>query len=256
MSEDAENASTVFLLGDSITQGLGSKRINFVERLKELVAPLHVESLALTGTTINYPLELLAKGEMPLEGGCYVILYGNVDAQIRPNREGRVFSAIPMRFRGGGMLMPRPFYSRNPIKSVVQHAENFARKMISSLIIAVDGTEQWVDADSFAKHYGELLDSLAPSPCICCSTVHIDGMLFKGTPEQYGIFDDLIVEACSSRGAIHLDIGTPLRRAVEAAGWDSVYNKDHFHPNAGGYELMARLIANKVAVAMGEDSAA
>ena len=43
------------LLGDSITQGLGSKKINFTENLNSLLGDgFHVDNMALTGTTISY----------------------------------------------------------------------------------------------------------------------------------------------------------------------------------------------------------
>ena len=50
----------VILLGDSITQGLGSKKINFTEELqKRLGESFQVENMALTGTTIHYVEEIL-----------------------------------------------------------------------------------------------------------------------------------------------------------------------------------------------------
>lgn len=50
----------VILLGDSITQGLGSKKVNFTQALQNKLGGNYiVENMALTGTTILYAREIL-----------------------------------------------------------------------------------------------------------------------------------------------------------------------------------------------------
>lgn len=177
-----------------------------------------------------------------------VVLYGNVDAQIRPNRAGKVFPRIPKRFQGGGMLMPRPFYSHDFFKRVGQLADNAARKFFAMLIKSVDGTEQWVPLPSFKLRYDQLLDGLARSglTAVACSCVYIDERLFPGTPHEYIAFNESIRECAEAHGAPYVDMWSTFKMAVEAQGWDSVYNKDHFHPNGKGYVLMAQRIANVI----------
>ena len=52
----------IVLLCDSITQGLGSKKINFTENLNSLLVDgFHVDNMALTGTTISYAQEILPR---------------------------------------------------------------------------------------------------------------------------------------------------------------------------------------------------
>lgn len=52
--------TTVYLLGDSITQGLGSKKVNFTGKLADLLGEgYEIVNLAHTGTTIDYALSLL-----------------------------------------------------------------------------------------------------------------------------------------------------------------------------------------------------
>lgn len=49
--------STVYLLGDSITQGLGSKTVNFTGKLADLLGEGYkIANLAYSGTTIDYAL--------------------------------------------------------------------------------------------------------------------------------------------------------------------------------------------------------
>ena len=80
--------SRIVLLGDSITQGLGSQKVNFTSELEALRQDDEIINMALTGTTIKYACDnvkdiLAAKPDM------VIILYGNVDAQIRPSRSGK-----------------------------------------------------------------------------------------------------------------------------------------------------------------------
>lgn len=203
----------VVLLGDNITQGLGSKKINFTQELQDRLGPCFcVQNLALTGTTIYYPLEIVDESWFP-HGGVCVILYGNVDAQIRPNREGKIFPKIPKRFQKSGMLMPRPFYSHSPVKKAVQHGENALRRFFSHLIIRVDGTEQWVNAEDFDDAYRELIGRLREKgfEIFCCSTVFIDEKFFKGTLKQYVIFNGLIQDAAREGGGVHRSLRTLAR---------------------------------------------
>lgn len=242
----------VYLLGDSITQGLGSRKVNFSGELARLLGPEYeVVNLALTGTTIGHALDLLEDGKVcvpPGESVVCVILYGNVDAQIRPNSKGRVFPHIPRRYKGGGMLMPRPFYSHSLRKSLGQHLDNAMRRILSKLIVAVDGTEQWVPLDAFSTQYEKLLTNLTAAgiSAVACSCVYIDERLFPDTPRQYAIYNEKICELASAFGVPYLDIWSPFKRRVALGGWDSVYNKDHFHPNGDGYQAMAQLIATSL----------
>lgn len=174
-----------------------------------------------------------------------VVLYGNVDAQIRPSCTGKVFPRIPKRFQGGGMLMPRPFYSQAWDKRLGQCIDNAARRFFSGLIKAVDGTEQWVSLGPFREQYGQLLERLEGMGvgAIACSCVYIDGRLFPGTPNEYLTFNNAIRMHAASRGIPYVDMWAMFKSEVEANGWDRAYNKDHFHPNGVGYGLMAEAIA-------------
>lgn len=177
-----------------------------------------------------------------------MIVYGNVDAQIRPCRTGRIFSHLPKRFQGGGMLMPRPFYSHTWYKRIGQKIENMLRKICSKLIYAVDGTEQWVPLGEFQEAYQNLVKELKKCKIkpIVCSTVYIDETIFPGSLTQYKLFNSKIEDISNVEKIPYLDLFSPLKDAVDDAGWNSVYCFDHFHPNGGGYGVIASLIAELV----------
>lgn len=226
----------VVLLGDSITQGLGSKKINFTQELQEQLGNGYlIDNMAFTGTTIHYAEKILPE-VMEKHPEYVVIVYGNVDAQIRPCRTGHIFSHLPKRFQGGGMLTPRPFYSHTWYKRIGQKIENMLRKICSKLIYAVDGTEQWVPLGEFQEAYQNLVKELKKCKIklIVCSTVYIDETIFPGSLTQYKLFNSKIKDISNVEKIPYLDLFSPLKDAVDDAGWNSVYCFDHFHPNGGG----------------------
>lgn len=242
---------TVYLFGDSITQGLGSKKVNFSGELGELLGSSYrIVNLAQTGTTIEYGLEALRENvpENVAGDSIALILYGNVDAQIRPNRNGRVFPHIPKRYQQNGMLMPRPFYSQSLAKRIWQHVDNYLRSMFAQLIRVVDGCEQWVPHDLFKARYTELLEALDQRGirAIPCSCVYIDDALFPGCRMEYERFNQVIYELAREFNLRYVDLFNLLKESVERLGWDGCYNRDHFHPNGAGYEIMARALEGEI----------
>lgn len=238
----------IILLGDSITQGLGSKKINFTERLTSLLGNgFHVDNMALTGTTINYAHEKLPE-IIDMKPDFVIIIYGNVDAQIRPNRNGRIFRHLPKRFQKSGMLMPRPFYSHVWYKKLGQKLENSLRFFSSWLIYKIDGSEQWVRVETFEKKYKDVVEELIANgiKVITCSTVFIDEQKFAGSNEQYMKFNQVIRNISIINDVEYIDLYTILRKAVNNYGWDEIFCADHFHPKAHGYEIMANVLADVI----------
>lgn len=241
--------SKVILLGDSITQGLGSKKVNFTERLKAKLNGTEVVNHAYTGTTITYPFQIIEDIDIA-PGDIVVVLYGNVDAQIRPSQKGMIFPKIPSRFRQPGMLMPRPFYSDKLYKRFFQLMDNMIRLVLSRLIVAIDGTEQWVPLSEFGEKYRELIQVLLKKRVriICCSCVYIDEALFPKTPDEYRKYSAAIDRLAKDYGAIYVDLYSKMEELVVSRGWDYLYNRDHFHPNGCGYEHMANWLESAVRI--------
>ena len=119
----------VILLGDSITQGIGSRQINYEELLKEYLSERGVESnitnLALTGTTVEYALKQISKIQ-EINPDYIIIMYGSVDLQLRPNMETNkwgILSLTPKRYKNiKGMLNPRPFMSSRKSRYILDCA--------------------------------------------------------------------------------------------------------------------------------------
>lgn len=231
----------VILLGDSITEGLGSKKINFAESLKkELGNEYCIYNLAKTGTTIEYGLKIYDKVN-ELEPDLVIIMYGNVDAQIRPNRKCFIYKMLPNRFKGNGMLSPRPFYSKKWHKRLFQKMDNLMRTMFRNLIYFFEVPEQEVDIKLFQETYNALLDSLVNSTICLCSTVYIDEKYFPGSQKEYEKYNAVIKSIADERKYIYIDLYELFREV----GW-SFYNEDHFHPNGDGYLLISKELNKKL----------
>lgn len=240
----------VILLGDSITQGLGSKRINFLTELQKRLSPVDaVVNLAMTGTVIDYVSTIF--DDIEKENADYaVILYGNVDAMIKPSRTGKIFKHLPKRFNSpnGAMLLPRPFYSHKWYKSLAQHIENYLRTVFRNLIFAVDGTEQWMPLEKYIRFYDDVCTKLIGigTVPIICSTVYIDDNLFPGSEEEFKKYNVWMKKYADEHKIRYIDFHTIFKQLVEKEGWKKYYNYDHFHPNGEGYLVMASNIAESL----------
>ncbi|MCD7860260.1 MAG: SGNH/GDSL hydrolase family protein [Firmicutes bacterium] len=238
----------IILLGDSITQGLGSKKINFTQHLQELLGDQYtVENMALTGTTICYTATIFDQ-IIHSDPDYIVVLYGNVDAQIRPCRTGKLFAHIPSRFQGNGMLSPRPFYSHKVAVRAMQKIENFIRFCLNRTIRKIDGTEQLVSISDFKQTYDEFIQrcNCNDIKLLLSSTVFIDDRKFPGSLAQYREFNAVIKHLSDDNGLMYIDIFTALKVAVETNGWSGIYCYDHFHPAEKGYFILSEKISEGI----------
>lgn len=238
----------VVLLGDSITQGLGSKKINFTRHLNQLLGEdYEVVNLACTGTTIHY-CDTIMNEIMEIQPQIAVIVYGSVDAQIRPNSKGKVFPLIPGRYKRGGMLYERPFYSSRLHRRALEHIDNGIRRILNHVIRQIDGTEQWVQIEEFKAKYQQIIERLLALniQIISVSTIYLDEHYFKHSIEQYKIFNEAIKGMASQYNYPYIDVFDILREKVRQSSWNKYYCFDHFHPNSNGYQVVAGLIYEAV----------
>ena len=236
----------VILLGDSITQGIGSKAVNYQAELELLLGDESmVLNWAVTGSTIDCAVAVCARliEERP---DFVVLLYGNVDAQIRPCRTGKLFRYLPGRFGAvnGCMILPRPFYSHKWYLWLLQRLENALRSLFRHMFYHFDGTEQWVQPERYLQTLDAVckrMHSAGIHPVIC-STVYIDERLFPGRDVEYRKINALMLQYATENGYDFVYLYSALKQRVQQEGWSVCYNEDHFHPNAAGYHVFATQI--------------
>ena len=74
----------IIIVGDSISEGIGQKKINYEIFLKKAMNKYNIINMARTGTTIKYG-NTISEEIIKLNPKYVIIFYGNVDAQIRAN---------------------------------------------------------------------------------------------------------------------------------------------------------------------------
>ena len=245
-----KNKISIAVLGDSISQGIGSKQFNYCNQLKkniEAKADLicEIKNFAYTGTTILYANQIV---DQVLRYNPDIVLsfYGNVDAMIRPKITGtpNFYAIIPARYKKNGMLDPRPFFSSSKKRSFFEHLDSFIRYNLKKLLICLQGVNCWVELDEFITEYQRFLDAVLSkkSNVFIVSTVLIDQFYFPGTPQNYRKFNDKLEELASKNDVQYIDVYSKLSDYK----WDDVFGNDHFHPSQNGYTILANIFADEI----------
>lgn len=238
----------IVFLGDSITEGIGSRKVTYVNDIRNYYQSnksIEVINLGMSGTTIHYAESIIEKVN-GLNPNIIVIMYGNVDVQehydLSKNRFGLV-SLTPRRYKEiKSMLNPRPFISQKPIKKQLDYLDDFYRKVWRWVIVKTQGTIQFVSPKEYEKIYRHICNEFDNSKIVICSTIYPDEKIYhKNNIQNYCHVNEMMRNIASdSSKRIFVDLYDFLRKQVELNGWDSVYYRDHFHPNIDGNQVIAR----------------
>lgn len=194
-------AKTVVFLGDSMTEGVGSRRQSHVTELARLVATqqdievirarraattslgeglwnwvVHVEpdgilsnpgaairflNLAVEGTTIDYDLELLPHLRA-MRPDAIVIFRGVVESIHRIDPGAWPARGLPRRWRALGGMDPRCYFSDDPLRGTKQRVEASIKSRLRRLIIQAHSGEPLMRAETFETRMRQLVDGLRP----------------------------------------------------------------------------------------------
>lgn len=245
----------IVLLGDSITQGIGSKQINYTEmleiELKKYGIIPEFFNLALTGTTVEYAFSKIDQITI-IKPDYVVIMYGSVDLQIRPNMETNRFgilSITPKRYKEiKGMLNPRPFMSKKPRRYILECLDNIYRKIWRKVVLVTQGSMQYLTEKQFEENYNNLIQKIE-CKLVCCSPVYVDPAIYtEQTNLNYQKANEFLQEVSKSKNQKmkFVDLYSKQKDVVGKYGWGEIYYADHFHPNAKGYKLIAQDIATAI----------
>ncbi len=245
----------VILLGDSISEGIGTKKINYQNRLYELLknkeSEVEINNLAKTGSTIYDAIKSIDSIDS-FKSDLIVIMIGSVDAQIRPDINKNKYylkNITPSKYKNiGGMLDPRAVYSDSLFKKIIQKFDNLYRYIWKKILVNTQGTYQKVNLEDFSKKYEELLLKIKKMNCkvVCVSTMFLDDKYFLDSNEEYRKFNKNISELSQKYKYIYVDIFSDFERYVKREGWENLYYKDHFHPNLNGLNKIAENIVKQL----------
>ncbi|MBT1160447.1 SGNH/GDSL hydrolase family protein [Bifidobacterium sp. SO1] len=244
----------VLLLGDSITEGIGSKKVNYSDELCRLLdakfcCDAEIINFAKTGSTICYPIDHIEQIHA-IKPDYVIVMYGNVDVKkmydLTKNRYGLV-SLTPSRYKNiGSMLFPRPFISKKYPRKVFDYFDDIYRRIWRFIIERTQGKSQIMTLEAFSVKYKELLSSLSGYKVIACSTVFLDSDIYGGENITNFIEANSIIKRTTEtfNNIVYCDIFSELENSVKHLGWQRVYYRDHFHPNIGGYQIISQQIAD------------
>lgn len=244
----------IAILGDSISEGLGSKKYNYATELKknmekELQVSCEIFNFSYTGKTIKYANEIKEKVK-EINPDIIINFFGSVDGMVRPQKKLPIWSLIPKRYKENGMLDPRPFYSSNKVRSLFEHIDSFIRFRLKLFLIKTCGTYSIVEVKEFEKEYRLFLDFFnKDQKMLLVSTVYIDEHFFPGSNANYHKYNVCIKKLANEYGLRFIDL-RPLQIKKD---WNEIYNKDHFHPNKNGYSWYAKIFANEIIDILGQD---
>ena len=242
----------IVLLGDSITQGIGSRQINYEKKLKSYLNANGIESsifnLALTGTTIDHAFEQISKIRK-INPNYVIIMYGSVDLQVRPNMNTNkwgILSITPKRYKNiKGMLNPRPFMSSRKSRYILDCADNLYRKIWKRVVIATQGTMQYLSEEEFEQKYMSFLHEVKDYKVICASTMWVDEKIYtKKTIENYEAANCFLsnLETKSSNIAGFADLYNMQKNIIDKVDYNEIFCNDRFHPNENGYEKISQVL--------------
>lgn len=231
------------ILGDSISQGIGSKKINYEKYLIKLNKNNYIINKALTGTTIVYGNKMI--DELIKEKiDCIIIFYGNVDALPRPKKDKLLYKLLPNRYKKLGMLDPRALYSSDKKKKIIQKLDSYTRYNIKKILIKLYGYSQFVTIDKFEIIYKELVEKCLNNNInpILVSTVPMCEKYFPKANFEYQKYNNIIKKIANAYNIYYIDIYNDLNKYNP----HDIFLYDLYHPNEYGYELIAKDISNKI----------
>lgn len=236
------------IMGDSISEGIGSKKTNYENPLLQYCPKLSkINNLAKTGTTIDYAKTII-QDVVNSQPDIVIIMYGSVDAQIRPNLKRNKFgicSLIPKRYKIGGMLDPRAFYSKKWYRLPLDRIDNVVRFILKRIVLMTQGKIQLINSFDFEQCYEYIVSHLTEKDIkvIAVSTMYIDDSYFLDSSFQYNKYNSIIEKIATKYGCTYVDLFNLTKEMTTRYGWNKLYSHDHFHPNSFGYDLIAQTIA-------------
>lgn len=229
----------IAILGDSISEGIGRKKINYSKYINIKNKNNIIINKSLTGTTIRYGIDII-KELVEQKIDYIVIFYGNVDALPRPKKDKLLYKLLPKRYKKLGMLDPRALYSSNKRKCFFQKIDSFTRYNIKKILIKMYGYEQFLDIEEFEKLYEQSVQICINNgiKLILISTVPMSEKYFPHANYEYCRYNKVIENIANKYDLEYVNIYEKFKE------YDAklIYLHDLYHPNELGYQIIANSI--------------
>ena len=250
-------------LGDSLTEGVGSKRISHVAELakqlgayeirlrdrhalngevKANIAGLRLWNLACEGKTIESDFEWLPLiGELRPE--LVVIFRGSLESIIRP---AMVADAgwpwwVPPSWRNYSAMDPRCYFSTTWWRKAKQTSVDAIKQSVRLKLLQGRPGKPLIDLDTFASYQTKLikqLQSLA-TRVVVLGLLPVDEDRFPGSAEHFKSVNKRLKEIAEAESVEFFDWASQLNDGA-------LFYRDGFHPNEAGAVALAKILRERL----------
>lgn len=250
-------------LGDSLTEGVGAKRISHVAELAKLLhaheirsrdrdalngeiksntAGLRLWNLAGEGKTIESDFEWLPLIS-ELQPELVVIFRGSLESIIRP---AMVADAawpwwVPPSWRNYSAMDPRCYFSTTWWRKAKQISVDAIKQSVRLKLLHARPGKPLIELDTFASYQTKLikqLQSLA-TRVIVLGLLPVDENHFPGSDKQFKTVNKRLQEIAETEGVEFIDWASQLNGAA-------LFYRDGFHPNEAGAVALAKILRERL----------
>ena len=259
-------------LGDSLTEGVGSRRISYVTELaKQLHASefrlrpidavngyvdfnvagmmqpqsssdLWLWNLACEGKTIESDFEWLPLIST-LRPELIVLFRGSLESIIRPAmlRDGAWPWWVPRSWRNYSAMDPRCYFSTTWWRKAKQTSVDAVKQKARLKLLEQRTGEPLMKLDQLAQHQGELLRQLRAigARVLMLGLLPVDDACFPGSHAYFTLVNAKLKEIANDAGAEFLDWAWSLPPKGTHA---ELFYRDSFHPNEAGSRALAEIL--------------
>ena len=266
-------------LGDSLTEGVGSKRIShvaeLVKQLRSSGTNVHEFRLRHVDNGFNRQIDFNVAGLMNVDAGpadlwlwnlacegqtiesdfgwlpliaalrpeLVVMFRGSLESIIRPAMvaEGNWPWWVPRSWRGYAAMDPRCYFSTTWWRKAKQSSIDALKQRARLKLLQARPGKPLLDLEQFASYQTELLRRLRAlgARVLVLGLLPVDQACFPGSSEHFKSVNARLKEIANAEGAEFLDWASSLN------GGDLFY-RDGFHPNAAGAEALARILRERL----------
>jgi len=266
-------------LGDSLTEGVGSKRISHVaELVKQLRASgrnVHEFRLRHVDNGFNRQIDFNVAGLMNVDAGpsdlwlwnlacegqtidsdfawlpliaalrpeLVVMFRGSLESIIRPAMvaDGDWPWWVPHSWRGYAAMDPRCYFSTTWWRKAKQSSVDALKQRARLKLLGARRGKPLLDLEQLASHQTELLRRLRAlgARVLVLGLLPVDQTCFPGSAEHFKSVNARLKQIATAEGTEFFDWASSLN------GGDLFY-RDGFHPNAAGAEALARILRERL----------
>ena len=246
-------------LGDSLTEGVGWKRISHVAELAKLlraseirsrdkhalkgavksnIAGLRIWNFACEGKTIESDFEWL-----PLIGTLQpelvVIFRGSLESIIRP---AMIADSdwpwwVPPSWRNYSAMDPRCYFSTTWWRKAKQTSVDALKQKARLKLLETRPGKPLIDLNTFAAHQTKLIKQLRDfgTRVVVLGLLPVDGDRFPGSAEQFKSVNARLQQIAEAEGVEFFDWASHLNGGA-------LFYRDGFHPNEAGAIALAKIL--------------